>query len=154
NTATQTLTATSTRTLTPTNTQLPTATLTPTPANTGTQTPTTTSTATATSSPPSTATATVTATKTVTPTPTSTFQVDGTISYYRGAQAVPGVSIAVLGASLPQTTSGADGSYTLPGVSSGNWQIAPRKSGDRGAAITALDAAYVLEALAGHRQLD
>jgi len=49
---------------------------------------------------------------------------------------------------------GVDGSYTVPGVTGGNWQIAPRKSGDRGAAITALDAAYVLEALAGHRQLD
>jgi len=150
NTATQTPTAASTGTATPTNTQFPTVTLTP----TATQTPTATNTATTTSSPPLSATATITATKTETPTPTSTFQVDGTISYYRGAQGVSGVNISVLGASLPQTTTGVDGSYRVPGVTSGNWQIAPRKTGDQGAAITALDAAYVLEALAGHRQLD
>ena len=55
---------------------------------------------------------------------------------------------------LPQTTTGVDGSDTVPGVTGGNSQVAPRKTSDGGAAISALDAAYVLEALAGHRQLD
>jgi len=168
NTATRTPTATSTGTATPTNTQPPTLTPTPTAANTATRTPIDTSTATATAtasatrtstatttrSPTLTATATITAMKTATPTPAPTYQVDGTVSYYRGGQGVSGVSIAVQGSAPSQATTGADGSYTVPGVTGGNWQIAPRKIGDRGAAIGALDAAYVLEALAGHRQLD
>jgi len=67
---------------------------------------------------------------------------------------VSGVSIAVSGSALPPTTTDVNGRYTVPAVTGGNWQVAPRKTGDRGAAISALDAAYVLEALAGHRQLD
>ena len=52
------------------------------------------------------------------------------------------------------TTSAADGTYSIANVPTGNWTVAPHKSGDRGTAITALDAAYVLQAVAGLRQLD
>ena len=58
------------------------------------------------------------------------------------------------GSSPLAVTSGADGTYTVSGLTPGNWLIAPRKSGGQGNAISALDAAYVLQAAAGLRALD
>jgi hypothetical protein len=43
--------------------------------------------------------------------------------------------------------------YVFPSVASGDWQIQPSKLGDQGAGISALDAVYILQAIAGTRTL-
>ena len=64
------------------------------------------------------------------------------------------MDVTLQGSATLDTTSAADGTYSVANVPSGNWTVAPHKNGDRGTALSALDAAYVLQAVAGLRQLD
>ena len=135
--ATLTRTATATRTPTATPTRTPSAT----PSATPTLTATSPRTSTATPSPPA------------TPTPAPTHQVGGTIRYYRSGQAVAGVTVSAQGGTGGTAVSGVDGHYAVT-AGGGSLQIAPRMTGGRQNGISALDAAYVLQAVAGLRQLD
>ena len=132
----------------------PTATSTPlaSPTRSGTSTPTPSTTVTRT--PTTTATGTMTATGTATATKIPTHRVGGRISYRGGSTSVAGVDVTLQGAATLDTTSAADGTYSVANVPSGNWTVAPHKNGDRDTALSALDAAYVLQAVAGLRQLD
>lgn len=96
-----------------------------------------------------------TATPTPTPptaTPTATAAtpalVSGQVRYYRGDRPVPGATIA--GA----TTSDASGAFAHTGAVGAPLQLAPARSGGLGGAVSALDAAYALQAGAGLRTLD
>jgi hypothetical protein len=46
------------------------------------------------------------------------------------------------------------GDYAVMGVPQGRWSIEPAKEGDFGSGVSALDAAYVLQAVTGQRQLN
>jgi len=105
--------------------------------------------------PPSTSTATrPPATATATATARRTHRVAGTIHYYGSGQPVGAALAELQGDSVMTATSAADGSYVRTDVAEGAWTIAPRKIGDRGPAVSALDAAHVLQAVAGRRTLD
>lgn len=96
---------------------------------------------------------TVTPVLAITSTPTVAHRVSGAIRYYRGGGPVPGVVVELQGTPPLTATSGSDGQYVAGGVPDGAWRIAPRKTGDRRGGLSALDAAYVLQAVAGTRTL-
>jgi hypothetical protein len=166
-TATATTTRTSTATVpTPTRTlspTLPSATATPTkimsptvPSATATLTRTATSTRTAS------ATSTSTSTETATPLPTATstvpapngHQVRGHVMYSSTDRGVPNVTVKLQGESLDSTQTSAEGDYVFDGVPDGQWQLAAEKASEGGAAVSPLDAAYVLQAVANLRSFD
>jgi uncharacterized protein YkwD len=149
-----------------TTSPIPSDTPTPTPTQTRLPSPTATHTAVATASltPTATRTAVATASLTRTPIPTATPtapatatmsipgpQIGGSIRYYSNAQPVPGASVRGTGA--VDTTTDAAGRYVLAGVASQNVAITAAKTGGVGQAISALDAAYVLQYVAGLRAL-
>lgn len=89
------------------------------------------------------------------PTPTATvvYSLGGTLHYFRGGAAIPGAALTLSGATSKSASSDAGGAYAFSGVPHGLWQLLPRKNGDaRG--VSALDAAWVLQAIAGLRTLD
>lgn len=88
-----------------------------------------------------------------TATPSLTHGISGALRYYRGAAAIPGVTLTLSGAGMQSAMSNASGAYALASVPPGVWQLTPRKSGEaRG--ISSLDAAWILQAVAGLRTLD
>jgi len=91
------------------------------------------------------ATATATTTPTASATAAPTVHVSGAIRYYRGAAAVDGVTVAT-------TTSASDGTYVTSAA--GALLLAPSKSGGADTGLSSLDAAWVLQAVAGIRTLD
>lgn len=130
---------------TPSATPLP-----PTSTRTATATGTRTGTATATRTATATGTATRTASATATAPPT--YRVAGRIRA-RGGQGVAGVLVA-LPPSGQSAATDATGAYAFAAAPGGALQLAPRRSGGAGAGVTALDAAWVLQAVAGSRTLD
>jgi hypothetical protein len=110
--------------------------------------------------PVATSTATVTRTRTLvplqSPTPRSVGgnSVSGRIRYYASDLPVSGAVINLRGAAtLKRTTTNTAGQYVFPEVADGTWLVDPNKTGDAGAAISGLDAAWVLQAVAGMRTL-
>ncbi len=97
---------------------------------------------------------TATATPAVPPTATPTgVQVSGALTA-RGGAAVPSATLTLSGGSPRAAVSDASGAYAFAGVPVGVWQLTPRKTGDLRGAVTALDAAWVLQAVAQLRTLD
>jgi hypothetical protein len=84
-----------------------------------------------------------------------THRLAGTVRYYLGAQPVPSAVVEVQsgGSPLATTSTGSAGDYALGNVPEASARVVPRKTGGAGAAIGALDAAYVLQAIAGKRSL-
>jgi hypothetical protein len=101
--------------------------------------------------PPATATVSRTATRTFTATatgtPTVAAQLAGRVRYYRGDRAVAGVA-------LPGTTSGSDGAFTVGSGIGAAVTLRPQRSGGFNGGVSALDAAQVLQAIAGARTFD
>jgi hypothetical protein len=169
-TRTATLTPTGSATSPPAATGTPTQTRTTTPSATWSRTPT----ETATEVIPSTAIPLPTATPTVPPasatstaspttspvlgsTPTGTpdgHDVAGAIFYHSSGIPVPGVDVHLLGTDELSVETAGSGSYSFSSVPPGDWALEPRKSGGASNAATALDAAYVLQALDRRRVLD
>jgi hypothetical protein len=90
-------------------------------------------------------------TPTPTPTPGGNLAVAGVIAHFSGDRPVGGVVVeASSGAS--SLTSGSGG-YSLSALPPAFVEIVPRKVGDVGAAVSALDAAWVLQANGGLRSL-
>jgi hypothetical protein len=95
-----------------------------------------------------------TATPTVTPTRTPTpviASVDGRLRYYNGDRPVPSATVRLTGAQLLTAPSNSTGAYAFSNMSPGTVTVEPRKTGDFGSAVTALDAAHVLQTIAGSR---
>lgn len=137
-------------------TRTPTSTPTPrTPSLTPTRTLTATGTRTATATWTRTATPTGTATRTATPTITPRFpSISGRLRYFSGDRAVPNGTVAVsLASGSLSTSSTSTGQYTFTNLPAGNGVVVPRKTGDFGNpnAVTALDASWVLQMVAGTR---
>ncbi len=146
---------------TPTFTSLPASTRTATPSTTRSPTRTASVTASATRTPTHSATATASTTRTPTPTATAPAtpvpigpRIAGSLRYYRGGNPIAGASVGLDGPVPRSSASDAGGGFELIGISDAAWHLEPRKSGDRGGAISALDAAFVLQHVAGARQLD
>jgi len=144
----------------PTVTSSPTATRTLTRTASATATRTASSTATRTPSPSATATATRTATPTATPTatssatPTGNLHVAGSVRSVSGDHPLSGATTRLDGPAALSAVSDATGAFDLSGAFDAPWTLTPRKIGDRGNGISALDAAYVLQFVAGLRMLD
>lgn len=117
---------------------------------TRTATPTRTPTVTRTPTPTGTPTRTSTPTRTPTPPPRD---IAGQIRSAGGGHALTGVSVRASGSGTQMTTTNASGSYQLDDVLPGMVTVEPMPaSAAAGAAISALDAAWVLQAVAGLRQ--
>lgn len=97
--------------------------------------------------PTATATPSATRTPTATALPATPAQVSGHIRYYRDDR-------PLAGAVLPGATTGADGGFTLAAPLGADLLLRPARSGGLGGAISALDAAWVLQAAGGLRTLD
>ena len=143
-------TATPTRTATTTATPTRTATTTATPTRTATPPAPFTRTATPSWTPTRTATATVPPTATATP-PAASWSIAGSLRAH-GSAPVADVEVGVEPAGL-SAFSDAAGAYVVNGVAAGAATVVPRRSGSIGGAVSALDAAWILQALAGLRTL-
>lgn len=139
-----------------------------TPSHTATGTPSATATATATASATASATHTATVTNTPgpsgtptetptltpTPSPSSTPALGGHVLYYTANRPVPGVKLDLIGGSSATAMTDATGAFGFPAVAPGSQTLQPTKQGDLDTAVTALDASYVLEYVAGVRTFD
>src|SRR5262249_34627860 len=81
--------------------------------------------------------------------------VDGRITFYADGAPVPDAALSLQGAQGPYAagTDGA-GTFSFDAVSAGTWQLEPSRQGDSRSAVSALDAAYVRQAVGGTRTLD
>lgn len=164
-TPTRTNTFTPTRTPTPsaslTGTPTHTATFTPSSTSTPTRTPTVTPTANPTNTPVATATTTSSPTSrptdTATPEPTPTlgalFSLAGQVHYHHSGQPVTGTTVLLVGPTPAWTNTDTGGGYVFDGISSADWRMEPSKIGDVGGAVSALDAALVLQNVVGSNSL-
>jgi uncharacterized protein YkwD len=121
---------------------------------TGTLTSTATATRTASTSPSSTPTATPPATPSSTPSATAALSgedIGGYVRYYSSDEAVPGINVHAGGATT--ATSDASGHYVLGNVPAQNLTVYAERTGGVGAAISALDASWVLQEVADLRTL-
>ncbi len=71
---------------------------------------------------------------------------------YRGGAAVSGVSLAMNGAT--SAVSDTAGAYALGAPLGATVEVRPSRSGGQTTALTALDAAWILQAIVGNRSLD
>ena len=111
---------------------------------------------TATSTPTRTPTPTRTIPPTATRTPTpvvGSLSITGRVTYYSNVQPVPGVNVTLTGPQGRSTQTNGNGDYAFTNLTSGSLSIRPTNFGDRDDAISGLDAAYVLQAVTGIRQL-
>ena len=147
---------------TPTATATETMTATPpaTPSQTPMDTPTASASAGATETPTQTGTlppsATPTATPSATPTasPTASPALAGQIRYYGNDGPVPNVDVALIGDTTDATTTDLTGGFGFTSLPSGMLTLEPSKQDDVNAAVTALDASFILQFVAGLHPLD
>jgi len=114
---------------------------------------TSTPTPTATPEEPAAHTPTLTPTRRNTPRDTAPHAVNGRIRYVGSELPVPDVTVDLRGALPQRTSTGASGRFAFNPVAGGSWLIEPNKVEDVGDAISALDAAWVLQAIAGLRTM-
>jgi hypothetical protein len=102
-------------------------------------------------------TATWTPPRTPTRTPTSVpagLSLTGRVTYYNSSGPVPGVTVALLGSQGRTTQTTTNGDYSFANLAPAPLSIEPSKLEDRGDAVSGLDAAYILQAVTGLRQLN
>jgi hypothetical protein len=83
--------------------------------------------------------------------------VSGAIRYYSNGSPVGAAVVQLEGATPDAVQTHLDGSFAFKGLAGGAWQIEPRKTGATSAtpdAVSALDAAYVLQSVVGLRTLN
>jgi hypothetical protein len=96
-------------------------------------------------------------TPTPTPTPTPAIaSISGRLRYFSADRPVPTATVRLTGAALLTSVSNVTGNFAFNNMMPGTVTFEPRKTGDFGSpsAITALDAAWVLQGIAGVRVLD
>jgi hypothetical protein len=128
-----------------------------TPTWTPQRTATATSTITATGSPTVTPTGSLTSLPSPTSSPTpegGTNTLGGRIRYYSADRPVPDANVALLSTGQPTTTTDASGNFGFPNLDEARWEIQPAKTGDFTSAVSALDAAYVLQTIVDKRSFD
>ncbi|MGH7787442.1 MAG: dockerin type I repeat-containing protein [Candidatus Binatia bacterium] len=152
-TATPTATASATPSATPadTATETPSATETASATATVTETGTPTETPSETPTPAPTDTPTITPTITETPTPSPTPALGGLIGYYADDRPVPGVTVQIIGDAPQSTMTDLTGAFGFSAVSEDDVLLEPAKQGGFNNGISALDAAFVLQRVAGLR---
>jgi glucose/arabinose dehydrogenase len=91
-----------------------------------------------------------TASPTVTATPTP-FAVSGTVQFFAGTIPVPSVTVVATGAGEVSTSTAVNGTYTVSPLPAGDWTLTPHKTGGANLGISTLDAAWVLQHIAGTR---
>ncbi|MBX3024339.1 hypothetical protein KF840_05455 [bacterium] len=98
-------------------------------------------------------TTTPTRTPTATPRPAS---LAGAVRFYASTRPVPAATVRSTGSAARSVTTSSSGGYAFTDMPAGTVTIEPRKVGDFGSptAISALDAAWVLQAVAGIRTFD
>jgi hypothetical protein len=80
--------------------------------------------------------------------------VSGRIRYYTNSIGVPGATVTLHGdGGVQRTTTGSGGEYIFSGVSNGAWSVEPTRAGDTTIAVNALDAAWILQVIAGTRTM-
>ncbi len=77
----------------------------------------------------------------------------GRVRYYVDERAVGGVSVALSGDQIDATATASAGDYAFDRVPGGHLRVEPRLQGRIHGAVSALDAAYVLQSVIGLRQL-
>ena len=96
-----------------------------------------------------------TATRTSPPLPTNTppaasVGISGRITYYSNSQiSVPGADVSLAGTAAQTAKTSSSGSYSVTGLPAGRRVIEPAKQGAIGNAVSSLDAARVLQVIAG-----
>jgi hypothetical protein len=83
------------------------------------------------------------------PTPTPSYVISGRIRSAETGAPVPGVVVALKGATTLSTQTDANGSFSFGAVSAGQWTIEPVKTGGADVGIDAQDAVQVLQFSAG-----
>ena len=101
------------------------------------------------------ASSTPTPTSSPTPTPTSA-AIAGRVRYYSADRPVPNASVRLSDGVLRTTPTNNSGNYAFADLVPGNATVEPSKTGDFGmpTAITALDASWILQMVAGMRTFD
>ena len=90
-----------------------------------------------------------TATRTSTPA-SSNVGISGKVTYYTNNQiSVPGVDVNLTGPLNVTVRTSSNGNYSGAGLATGAWHVEPAKQGGFGNAVSSLDAARVLQAIAG-----
>lgn len=85
-----------------------------------------------------------------TPTPAS-YSIAGAIRYYASGEPVDGVTVRLLGATPVAVDTDTNGAFVHTASGGGNRQIEPARSGGADSGVSALDAAYALQATVGLR---
>lgn len=80
--------------------------------------------------------------------------ISGQIMYFSSAEAVPNVAVTIAGLEPVTAETGAGGDYGADTVTDASSSIEPAKQGEQAGAITPFDAAFVLQALVGMKDLD
>ncbi|MCK6556336.1 hypothetical protein L6Q96_17410 [Candidatus Binatia bacterium] len=93
-------------------------------------------------------------TATPTPTPTGGHGISGRLRYYNGSHNVNGATVELQGTPPAAQMSDSAGQYAFGNLAAATWQVAPRKDGNFGSGISALDASYVLQSVVGLRVLN
>lgn len=148
-TPTQVPTASATRTSTPFPTATPSRTWTPPPTSSPTQAPSATPTATVTSTPPPTATATATSTPAATATPAPNAYLYGRVVYRDSGRGVSGVFVGLFGPVYTAVGTGPTGNFSVLSIPQAPWLVEPRHAASVEGAVSANDAARVLELATG-----
>lgn len=91
-----------------------------------------------------------TPTPTVTATPTP-YSVGGTVQFFFGNAPVPNVIVSATGSAQVAANTSAGGAYLAAPLSAGEWTLTPSKTGGVNGGISALDATYILQHVAGMR---
>lgn len=99
---------------------------------------------------------TIPATPTATPTcvPGANNSISGQVRYYRNGLPVSGATVLLSGPTTASVQTDAAGQFAFTGLGGCNFRVELQKLGDQNNGVSALDAAYTLQGVAGLRALD
>ena len=80
--------------------------------------------------------------------------ISGHVRYYGSDRPVSGVTVVLSGATTASTQTDTAGYFAFSGLNGCNYRVEPQKLGDEDGGISALDAAYSLQLVAGLRTFD